>query len=361
MCKLKRISQVDAEYGEQTDSNWYDISWLTFESKDKILDDIPPATPSASETRSIPDDAFFTPLSLHHATLCNTSYCTSITTPSASTGPCHPVDLEDFPYNGSTVKGKIVKKSLRSNARTSIWIVSHDDRRRRKNEEIPEKDLKLLSDDYNNDEVPPTAATTSTTRRGLTRRNSQTTATSSNSDGSSEETPAESTTGGKKRRSTRGSSSEEGSKASSSKNKQGKSDDSGSSSRGSNKRKVASGEGNNNSNDNTEEAVAAEENVTAAAAPKKKTKTTATTKVTNKASLAQYGTRSTRGSGAVPMAFLDTLPMPRTVKKTTATKKGGPTKKIKKNENVQVVKMLTGTLYLYRGERPRAEFVRSKY
>lgn len=22
--------------GEQTDSNWYDISWLTFESKDKV-------------------------------------------------------------------------------------------------------------------------------------------------------------------------------------------------------------------------------------------------------------------------------------------------------------------------------------
>ena len=36
------------------------------------------------------------------------------------------------------------------------------------------------------------------------------------------------------------------------------------------------------------------------------------------------------------------------------------TKKVKKDENVTVVKMLTGTLYLYRGDRPRAEFVRSK-
>ena len=33
-------------------------------------------------------------------------------------------------------------------------------------------------------------------------------------------------------------------------------------------------------------------------------------------------------------------------------------KKEMKDENVTIVKMLTGTLYLYRGERPRAEFVR---
>jgi hypothetical protein len=41
-------------------------------------------------------------------------------------------------------------------------------------------------------------------------------------------------------------------------------------------------------------------------------------------------------------------------------KKGVPKKKLKKDENVVVVKMLTGTLYLYRGEKPRAEFVRHK-
>jgi hypothetical protein len=35
-------------------------------------------------------------------------------------------------------------------------------------------------------------------------------------------------------------------------------------------------------------------------------------------------------------------------------------KKVAKDENVTVVKMLTGTLYLYRGDRPRAEFVRYK-
>jgi len=35
-------------------------------------------------------------------------------------------------------------------------------------------------------------------------------------------------------------------------------------------------------------------------------------------------------------------------------------KKIKKGDNVTVVKMLTGTLYMYRGNKPRAEFIRSK-
>jgi hypothetical protein len=35
-------------------------------------------------------------------------------------------------------------------------------------------------------------------------------------------------------------------------------------------------------------------------------------------------------------------------------------KKVKKDDNVTIVKMLTGTLYMYRGDRPRAEFVRFK-
>ena len=34
--------------------------------------------------------------------------------------------------------------------------------------------------------------------------------------------------------------------------------------------------------------------------------------------------------------------------------------KVKKDDNVTIVKMLTGTLYMYRGDRPRAEFVRFK-
>ncbi len=61
------------------------------------------------------------------------------------------------------------------------------------------------------------------------------------------------------------------------------------------------------------------------------------------------GTRSTRGSGEVEL--LPELPVKKKVQKV---------KKVVQDANVTVVKMLTGTLYLYRGDRPRAEFVRFK-
>jgi len=78
----------------------------------------------------------------------------------------------------------------------------------------------------------------------------------------------------------------------------------------------------------------------------------------------RIGTRSsTRNSGE-----LELFPLSLPVKKNNNNnnnsksrhKKVYKGKKIDKNENVTVVKMLTGTLYLYRGERPRAEFVRFK-
>lgn len=63
----------------------------------------------------------------------------------------------------------------------------------------------------------------------------------------------------------------------------------------------------------------------------------------------KIGTRSKGGTSE--MMLLPDLPK----------KKAPPKmKKIKKDENVTVVKMLTGCLYLYRGENPRAEFIRSK-
>ena len=62
------------------------------------------------------------------------------------------------------------------------------------------------------------------------------------------------------------------------------------------------------------------------------------------------GTRSTRGSGA-EVELLPELPVKKKVPKV---------KKVVTDDNVTVVKMLTGTLYLYRGGRPRAEFVRFK-
>ena len=80
-----------------------------------------------------------------------------------------------------------------------------------------------------------------------------------------------------------------------------------------------------------------------------KKKKISTNKNKSKPSSRKIGTRSK--GGASEMMLLPDLP-----------KKKAPAKmkKIKKDENVTVVKMLTGCLYLYRGENPRAEFIRSK-
>lgn len=66
----------------------------------------------------------------------------------------------------------------------------------------------------------------------------------------------------------------------------------------------------------------------------------------------RVGTRSTRNSN---QELFDVNQQPPQLRKKNALKK------IKNNENVTVVQLLTGTLYLYRGETRRAEFVRSKY
>jgi hypothetical protein len=63
----------------------------------------------------------------------------------------------------------------------------------------------------------------------------------------------------------------------------------------------------------------------------------------------RIGTRSTIGSGEA--VLLPDLPVKRKVTKG---------KSVRKDDNVTVVKMLTGTLYLLPGDRPRAEFVRFK-
>ena len=71
-----------------------------------------------------------------------------------------------------------------------------------------------------------------------------------------------------------------------------------------------------------------------------------------KAVPARVGTRATRGTSGEALAGLLPDVMPR--------KKAVPKKTIKKDEHVVVVKMLTGTLYLHRGDRRRAEFIRFK-
>lgn len=62
-----------------------------------------------------------------------------------------------------------------------------------------------------------------------------------------------------------------------------------------------------------------------------------------------YGTRSSRGEGLL----LTDAPIVKKKRQQTG-------RKIKKEDNCQVVKMKTGTLYLYRGDNPRAEFVRNR-
>ena len=66
-----------------------------------------------------------------------------------------------------------------------------------------------------------------------------------------------------------------------------------------------------------------------------------------------YGTRSAQSNGTGSLMELPAV---------TKTKHISTFKvpKVKKNEKVEVVKMLTGTLYLYRGEHRRAEFIRSR-
>lgn len=73
------------------------------------------------------------------------------------------------------------------------------------------------------------------------------------------------------------------------------------------------------------------------------------------ANVNSIGTRgSTRANGGELLPELPPPTKPKSVIKTAVPK-------VKKNEPVKVIKMLTGTLYLYRGETRRAEFVRSKY
>ena len=82
------------------------------------------------------------------------------------------------------------------------------------------------------------------------------------------------------------------------------------------------------------------------------TKTSKITKIKQKrakVTSTRIGTRST--IGATEAVLVEDLPVKRkAIKGKTA----------RKDDNVTVVKMLTGTLYLFRGDRPRAEFVRSK-
>jgi len=235
-------------------------------------------------------------------------------------------DYIEYQYKGSTVTGKLLRKSANGTEAKSIWVVTPSDRRR-KNEDIPETALgKVIN------------AQEAMSNRGpkLKRSNrgarESTSPTPGNSDGSLEEPQAPKR--GSRSRSGRGS----------------PNDNSKSSGNAAKKRKS------NDSNTKSSGEKASKTRKTVTFSKEAANTTTSTKKKTVKkkkpaiATSTRIGTRSTRGSGEA--ILLPELP--------TRKKKTFALKKVKKDENVTVVKMLTGTLYLYRGERRRAEFVRFK-
>lgn len=230
-------------------------------------------------------------------------------------------DYIEYQYKGSTVTGKLLKKS--AGGSNPVWIVNPSDRRR-KNEEIPEK---VLGKVINAQEAMNNRGPKLKKGNRISRENSHASS-RSNSDGSVDEPQAP------KRKNGRDSSSDDNSKASESDRKR-KSDDSNGNS------------GSERANKNHKTVTFSQDsNATSTSNNNRRKKPKKA-----KAASTRIGTRSTRGSGEA--ILLPDLPIKR--KKTFA--KG---KKLKKDENVTVVRMLTGTLYLFRGDRPRAEFVRFK-
>jgi len=265
-------------------------------------------------------------------------------------------DYIEYEYKGSIVTGKLNKKSLNGTEANPIWVVSPMDRRR-KDEEIPEKQLgKVITavEAMNNrapklgtkeeqanramSPMPPIAATPSTSN-------------SSSSDGSKEEeeeeeeeepssTSANSKTQRRSGRLTPSVDSKENTKTASKKRRNRSDDDSNDNNSGSDgaaaksqKSVKFSQEFNDSSSSDIKKKGGDKNN-----------KDRATT---------SSARRTTRGSTGETLAGLlpDVMPRKKSVPKA---------KKLKKNEHVVVVKMLTGTLYLHRGDRRRAEFVRTK-
>jgi hypothetical protein len=254
-----------------------------------------------------------------------------------------------YDYKGSIVTGKLHKKSPDSTEANPIWIVTPMDRRR-KDEEIQEKQLgRVISavEAMNNrapklgtkeeqanrsmSPMPPTAATPST---------SNSDSVSDNGSSKEEEEPSTSANSKTKRKSGKLSpsvdSKENSSSKAASKKRRSRSDD----------------DDSNNNNSGSDGAAKSQKSVKFTQESNDTTSTDMKKKNGGKnKDAATSARRTTRGSGEALAGLLPDV-MPR--------KKAVPKKKLKKNENVVVVKMLTGTLYLYRGENPRAEFLRTK-
>lgn len=226
-----------------------------------------------------------------------------------------------FFLNGSSAKGKLVRKSTDSSASSPLWLVLPDGKRR--SEEVPERALgRLIIDDA--DAKP----------KQLRRFSTRVTA-SSNSDGSTEENGpkdpriSSATTTRSTRDSAAGTSSEN--------------------SRSSKKRKSGDTDSSNTSSHKMRKVTFQDGKQT------QRKKVVKSKSARLKGAGTSYGTRSTRAIGG---ELLSELPPPSKSKFTTKT---SSSQKTKQDKYVQVIKMLTGTLYLYKGEMRKAEFVRSKY
>lgn len=226
-------------------------------------------------------------------------------------------DYIEYQYKGSTVTGKLCKRSVNGTEAYPVWVVTPSDRRR-KNEDIPEKVLgKIIN------------AEEALTNRGPKLRKSSKGASSPKSDAS--HSHSDGSLGDDPSGRHGGSPGEECPAAGAPSAR---------------KRKVDPGSGERSGKSQKTVTFSRDSNRSAIAAQKKAIKRAKKTKSASR----RIGTRSTRGSGEA--ILLPELPARR--------KNLFKTKKIEKDENVKVVKMLTGTLYLYRGDRPRAEFVRFK-
>ena len=206
-----------------------------------------------------------------------------------------------YQYKGSTVTGKLAKRAPNGSDAKPIWIVIPSDRRR-KNEEIPEKALGKVID-----------AQEATTNRGPKLKKTDIVALGSSPSSRNSNCNSDSSLDGGKK-----------------------------SHRESDEFNLSSGSDRACKEQKTE-TFSRESNTTTTS------KIEATKAKGAKVQSTRIGTRSTRGSCEAVL-----LPE-RTIKRKMI--KG---KMVRKDDNVTVVKMLTGTLYLFRGDRPRAEFVRFK-
>lgn len=226
-----------------------------------------------------------------------------------------------YQYKGTTVTGKLALKIKSGADAKPAWIVTPSDRRR-KNEEISESALGNII----NAQVAMANRGPKVKRGNDSGRESSPTSLSNTSDGSSDEVT--------RRRNGRGSPRSD-------------SDDGGSDDVNSGKRKADDAHTNsgNDRSKKTQKTVTFSQESDVTGTSKTRTTKSKNSKVTS----TRIVTRSTRGSGEAVL-----LP------ELSVKKKVVKGKKVAKDENVTVVKMLTGTLYLYRGDRPRAEFVRYK-